>query len=79
MVFAECVPGCRAGSVVGGLYATGSALLATDAVAGGDMTFEAPLTKLMVLTDRHGPDEVRRLMQEGLAGELSVWATRSLR
>ena len=51
---------------------TGSALLATGAVSGGDMTFEAALTKLMVLTDRHGPDEVRRLMQEDLAGELSV-------
>ena len=63
---------CRAGSVAGGLYATGSALLATGAVSGGDMTFEAALTKLMVLTDRHGPDEVRRLMQEDLAGELSV-------
>ena len=63
---------CRAGSVVGGLYATGSALLATGAVSGGDMTFEAALTKLMVLADRHDPDEVRRLMQEDLAGELSV-------
>ena len=63
---------CRAGSVVGGLYATGSALFATGAVSGGDMTFEAALTKLMVLTDRHGPDEVRRLMHEDLAGELSV-------
>jgi L-asparaginase len=63
---------CRAGSVVGGLYATSSALLATGAVPGGDMTFEAALTKLMVLTDRHGPDDVRRLMQEDLAGELTV-------
>jgi L-asparaginase len=63
---------CRAGSVVGGLYAAGSALLATGAVSGGDMTFEAALTKLMVLTDRHGPEDVRRLMQEDLAGELSV-------
>ena len=36
------------------------------------MTFEAALTKPMALTDRHGPDEVRRLMQEDLAGELSV-------
>jgi L-asparaginase len=62
---------CRAGGVVGGLYATGSALLATGAVSGGDMTFEAALTKLMVLTDRHGPDDVRRLMQEDLAGELT--------
>ena len=63
---------CRAGSVVGGLYATGSALLATGAVPGGDMTFEAALTKLMVLADRHDPIEVGRLMQEDIAGELSV-------
>ena len=52
---------CRAGSVVGGLYAASSAFTAAGAVSGGDMTFEAALTKLMVLTDRHGPDEVRRL------------------
>jgi len=63
---------CRAGSVVGGLYATGSALLATGAIPGGDMTFEAALTKLMVLADRHGPDEVRRRMQQDVAGELTV-------
>jgi L-asparaginase len=61
---------CRAGGVIGGLYATGSALLATGAVPGGDMTFEAALTKLMVLVDRHEPDDVRRLMQVDLAGEL---------
>jgi len=63
---------CRAGSVAGGRYATGAALLATGAVSGGDMTFEAALTKLMVLTDRHNPDEVRRLMQEDLVGELTA-------
>ncbi len=63
---------CRAGSVVGGLYASGSALLAAGAVPGGDMTFEAALTKLMVLTDRHDVDDVRRLMQQDMAGELSI-------
>lgn len=63
---------CRAGSVIGGLYATGSALLATGAIPGGDMTFEAALTKLMVLVDRHEPDDVGRLMQEDLAGELAA-------
>lgn len=62
---------CRAGGVVDGLYATGSALLATGAVPLGDMTFEAALTKLMVLTERHAPDVVRRLMQDDLAGELT--------
>ncbi len=63
---------CHAGSVVGGLYATGSALLATGAISGGDMTFEAALTKLMVLASVHGPADVRRLMQEDLVGELTV-------
>ena len=61
---------CRAGGVVGVLRhrirAPGD-----RCDSGGDMTFEAALTKLMVLTDRHAPDEVRRLMQEDLAGELS--------
>ena len=63
---------CRAGSVIGGLYATGSALLATGAIPGGDMTFEAAVTKLMVLVDRHTPDDVCELMQHDLAGELTV-------
>jgi L-asparaginase len=63
---------CRAGSVIGGLYATGSALLDAGAVSGGDMTFEAALTKLMVLADRHEPDEVRRVVQQDLAGELTA-------
>jgi L-asparaginase len=49
-----------------------SALLATGAIPGGDMTFEAALTKLMVLVDRHDPDDVRRLMQVDLAGELTA-------
>ncbi len=62
---------CRAGSVQGGLYASGSALLASGAISGGDMTFEAALTKLMVLADRHEPDEIRRLMQADMAGELT--------
>jgi len=63
---------CRAGGVTGGLYATGSALLDVGAIPGGDMTFEAALTKLMVLVDGRPPDEVRRLMQQDLAGELTT-------
>ena len=63
---------CRAGSVTGGRYASGSALVSAGAVPGADMTFEAALTKLMVLTDRHGPDDVRELMQQDLAGELNI-------
>ena len=41
--------------MVGGRYATGSALLGAGAVPGGDMTFEAALTKLMVLSDVTAP------------------------
>ena len=63
---------CHAGHVGNGVYATGSALLATGAIPGGDMTFEAAVTKLMVLVDEHEPDDVRRRMQEDLAGELTV-------
>jgi L-asparaginase len=63
---------CHAGGVVGDLYATGSALQATGAIPGADMTFEAALAKLMVLADRYEPGEVRRLMQEDLAGEVTI-------
>lgn len=62
---------CGAGSVHGGLYATGAALLSTGAVAGGDMTFEAALTKLIVLADRLGPDDLRAQVQVDVAGELT--------
>lgn len=63
---------CHAGTVLAGRYATGAALLETGAVPGGDMTFEASLTKLMSVLDRHtDPAEVRRLMQHDLAGELT--------
>ena len=37
------------------------------------MTFEAALTKLMVLLDRHDdPQITRRVLQEDVAGELTV-------
>jgi L-asparaginase len=55
-----------------GQYATGAALFETGAVPGGDMTFEAALTKLMVLIDRFSPEETARLLQQDLAGELTV-------
>jgi L-asparaginase len=63
---------CGAGSVRGGAYATGAALLDTGAVPALDMTFEASITKLMVLLDRYSVDEVRLLMQQDLAGELTT-------
>lgn len=63
---------CRAGRIHDGRYATGAALLSTGALSGGDMTFEAALTKLMVLADRLAPDDLRAAMQRDLAGELTV-------
>jgi L-asparaginase len=63
---------CRAGRVHGGRYATGAALLSIGAISGSDMTFEAAMTKLMVLADRLGPDELRSRMQEDVAGELTT-------
>jgi len=63
---------CDAGAVHVGQYATGAALFDTGAVPGGDMTFEAALTKLMVLLDRYSPEESATLLQQDLAGELAV-------
>jgi L-asparaginase/Glu-tRNA(Gln) amidotransferase subunit D len=63
------------GRVIGALGVTSArpvALLDTGAIPGGDMTFEAALTKLMVLVDRHEPDDVRQLMQQDLAVELTA-------
>jgi L-asparaginase len=63
---------CRAGTVSGGAYATGMALAAAGATPGVDLTFEAAITKLMALLDRHDhPDDVRAAMQVDLAGELT--------
>ena len=62
---------CGAGTVGGDAYATGAALLETGAVPAYDMTFEASITKLMVLLDRYSTTEARALMQEDLAGELT--------
>ncbi len=62
---------CAAGSVRAGQYATGAALFDTGAVSGVDMTFEAALTKLMVLLDRHPAERVSTLLQQDCAGELT--------
>ena len=66
---------CGAGTVGGDAYATGAALLETGAVPAHDMTFEASITKLMVLLDRYstrgaGADarRPRRRADPGLIG-----------
>ena len=54
------------------LYATGRALLAAGVVSGYDMTAEAALAKLFYLFAKgFAPDEVKRLVQENLRGELT--------
>lgn len=71
-VAAVLITQCGAGTVHGGRYATGAALLETGAVPGGDLTFEAALAKLMVLADRLDPDNLRAAMRVDLAGELTT-------
>jgi L-asparaginase len=54
------------------LYATGRALLDVGVVSGYDMTAEAALTKLFYLFKKgYPPEEVRRLVQQNLRGELT--------
>ncbi|MCA9002945.1 MAG: asparaginase, partial [Planctomycetes bacterium] len=55
------------------LYETGRALLDVGVVSGFDMTPEAALTKLLYLLSRESnPDEVRRLVQTDLRGEITL-------
>ena len=63
---------CPAGTVSLGTYKAGSALVEAGAVSGGNMTTEAAITKLTYLLSKDLPaDEIRRLMQTNLRGELT--------
>lgn len=65
---------CGRGNVVAS-YETGVALREAGVVPGGDMTFEAALTKLgYLLGQDRTPDDVRKLMQINLRGELTEMA-----
>lgn len=64
---------CLRGGVRMRQYATGTALAEVGVVAGGDMTPEAALTKLMLLlSEGHPPDETRRRIGADLRGEIGV-------
>ena len=63
---------CPAGTVSLGTYEAGSALVKAGAFSGGNMTTEAAITKLTYLLSKGLPkDEIRRLMQTDLRGELT--------
>jgi L-asparaginase len=63
---------CADGRVDLGAYATSGPLIRAGAVGGLDMTTEAAYAKLVVLlSEGHPPDEVRRLLAQDLAGELT--------
>ena len=63
---------CIKGTVNMNGYATGNALSQCGVVGGVDMTLEAALTKLHYLLSKNlAPDEIRRLLQHDLRGELT--------
>ena len=64
---------CPAGAISLGTYEAGSALVRAGAVSGGNMTTEAAITKLNYLFSKGlARDEICRLMQTDLRGELTV-------
>jgi L-asparaginase len=71
VVIVDCTQ-CLRGSVHLGDYATGSALARAGVISGFDMTAEAALAKLSYLFSQNlSVDEIKRLMQIDLHGELT--------
>ena len=63
---------CSGGRVNQGKYETSKALAEMGVLGGADMTLEAALTKLMILLGNYKMEEVKTLITQPLAGELSV-------
>ncbi len=71
IVIVSCTQ-CLRGTVDLGDYATGSALARAGVISGYDLTAEAALAKLFHLLHQDlTPDDVKRLMQTNLRGELT--------
>lgn len=71
VVIVDCTQ-CLRGSVHLGDYATGSALARVGVISGYDMTAEAALAKLSYLFSQNlSVNEIKRLMQTNLRGELT--------
>lgn len=64
---------CPQGSVRLGAYEAGSALVKAGGVSGYNMTTEAAVTKLSyLLSKNYSHEEIRRMMETDLRGELSI-------
>lgn len=64
---------CVSGQVEMSRYDAGFHLKDAGVISGYDSTVEAALTKLMYLQARYkSPDDIRRLMKQSLAGEITV-------
>lgn len=63
---------CQRGKVNMSGYATGNSLQRCGVISGQDMTIEAALTKLhWLLSNQQSLEDIKRLMQENVVGELS--------
>lgn len=63
---------CDGGSVELGRYETSAHLREIGVVSGHDMTFEAAVTKLMVLLGQElSAEKVKQLLETSLKGELT--------